>query len=250
MNSKYLTISETAFVVLTIVFIGLLLQILRKAINRTSWSPGKKKRVSNGLILGIVAWFLFVTIWSVSGLMSDFSIFPANFAPVLVIPFVTMILLCIFSKNLSEILHYVNPSTILYLQSFRVFVELVLWLMVLGYIIPIQMSFEGRNIDILVGLTGPIMGLLVQKGKVSKWGLIAWNVVGLGILTNIVAIAMLSTPTPIRMFFNEPANTIVATFPSVLLPAFLVPLAYTLHFFSIKQALSAVGVRQMEMNQA
>lgn len=246
----YLTIAESGFIVLTIAFVGLLVQILKKAVNRTSWSEAKKKRVINGLIGSLIIWFLFVTIWSVSGLMSDFSIFPLNFAPVLVIPFATIVLLCIFSSNLSEMLNQVNPSTILYLQSFRVFVELILWLMVVGLIIPIQMSFEGRNFDIFVGLTGPLMGLLVSKGKVSKSGLITWNIVGLGILTNIVAIAMLSTPTPIRMFFNEPANTIVATFPSVLLPAFLVPLAYTLHFFSIKQALSAEGVKQLEMNRA
>jgi hypothetical protein len=42
-------------------------------------------------------------------------------------------------------------------------------------------------------------------------------------------------PTPFRVFMNEPSNTIVAKFPIVWLPALLVPLAYGLHFLSLRQ---------------
>jgi hypothetical protein len=37
---------------------------------------------------------------------------------------------------------------------------------------------------------------------------------------------------------NEPANTLVAQFPFILLPGVLVPLAYTLHIFSLRQLMS------------
>jgi len=74
-----------------------------------------------------------------------------------------------------------------------------------------------------------------MKGKVSPTLVTIWNYFGLVTLVNIVTIAMLSTPLPIRMFMNEPANTIVTLFPIIWLPAMLVPLAYTLHIFSLKQ---------------
>jgi hypothetical protein len=45
------------------------------------------------------------------------------------------------------------------------------------------------------------------------------------LLLNIVVIAILSMPTPLRHFHNEPANTFIAYFPYIWLPAFLVQVA-------------------------
>lgn len=51
------------------------------------------------------------------------------------------------------------------------------------------------------------------------------NLLGLGLLANIVAIAVLSTPVPFRAFMNEPANRLPSMFPYVWLPTFLVQAA-------------------------
>jgi hypothetical protein len=37
---------------------------------------------------------------------------------------------------------------------------------------------------------------------------------------------------------NEPANTLVAGFPYIVLPGILVPIAYSMHIFSLRQLLS------------
>ncbi|HEV2479744.1 MAG TPA: hypothetical protein VGS79_08760, partial [Puia sp.] len=42
-------------------------------------------------------------------------------------------------------------------------------------------------------------------------------------------------PTPLRVFFNEPANTLITQFPFIFLPGMLVPLAFSLHFISLRQ---------------
>jgi hypothetical protein len=57
------------------------------------------------------------------------------------------------------------------------------------------------------------------------WPVVAWNVLGLALLANIVAIAVLATPTPFHHFVNEPPNLLPSTFPYVWLPTFLVPAA-------------------------
>jgi hypothetical protein len=248
MNTTLITFSEIGFVFLTVVYISLLVLALKKGLTVISWEPSKKSKFLRQIILCLIIWLVFVAAWSVSGIMASFDIFPLNFMPVIIVPLVTMILWVSFSQNLREVLHHVSPSTILYLQSFRVFVEIILWMLFIAQAIPVQMTFEGRNFDILAGLTGPIMALLVARNRISKTVLIVWNVLGLCLLTNIVTIAVLSTPTPLRVFMNEPSNTIVAYFPSVLLPGFLVPLAYTLHFFSLKQALSWKSVNKYQMD--
>jgi predicted transcriptional regulator len=250
MNTTLVTLSEIGFVFLTVVYISLLVLALKKGLATVPWDPSKKSRFLRQVVISLVAWFVIVAAWSSTGMMASFDIFPLNFMPVIVVPLAAIIVWVSFSQNLRDVLHQISPSTILYLQSFRVFVEITLWMLFVAHAVPEQMTFEGRNFDILVGLTGPVMAVLVARNRVSKTGLIIWNIAGLCLLINIVTIAILSTPTPVRMFMNEPSNTIVAYFPSSLLPAFLVPLAYTLHFFSLKQALAWKSLKKYHVDPA
>ena len=100
------------------------------------------------------------------------------------------------------------------------------------------MTFEGRNFDELVGLTALPIAYLVMSGKLkSKAWIIAWNIFGLILLLNIVSVAILSTPLPFRIFTEGPPNTMIAYFPFVWLPDFVVPVAFAMHLFSIQQTL-------------
>jgi hypothetical protein len=237
MKANLLLIAQIGFILLTIVCLWLLVKELKKGIAKSSWDEARKKKFFNAILITIILWMGFVSIWSASGIMSDFSKFPFNFMPVIAIPLITIVIF-LFSSRLSEILQNIPVANLIHLQSFRFFVELLLWALFTAGLAPEQMTFEGRNFDILTGITAPLMAWLVSKNKISKAALIVWNLAGLLLLINIVTVAILSTPSPLRVFMIEPANTIVALFPVSWLPGFLVPLAYTLHFFSLKQLLS------------
>ena len=129
-----------------------------------------------------------------------------------------------------------NVFWIVYAQSFRMIMEFILWLLYRYSIIPVQMTFAGRNFDILIGFTAPFVAYFcfIKKTWSPKVALI-WNFAGLLLLGNIVVVALLSTPYPFRVFMNEPANTLVFSFPFVWLPAFVVPFALLLHLISIKR---------------
>ena len=234
MKPTMLLIAQTGFIIVTLIYFALLFKELKQGINQTSWDSSRKKNLGNRIVLVLILWTAFVSIWSLSGIMSDFTKFPLNLMPVVAIPLITIILL-LFSKSLSEILQHIPPANLIRLQSFRIFVELLLWILFIDNILPIQMTFEGMNFDILAGLTAPIIAWLVARNKISKSMLVIWNIICLGLLINIVSIAILSTPSSLRVFMNEPSNTIVAYFPVSFLPGLLVPLAYTLHFLSLKQ---------------
>ena len=167
-------------------------------------------------------------------MMADFSLFPFNFMPILAIPLVT-ILIITYSKIFKEIIIHIPQQNLIRLQSFRIFVEILLWALYVINLAPVQMTFEGRNFDILAGLSAIIVAYLISKGSISKSGIAIWNIVCLGLLINIVVIAILSLPTPFRIFMNEPTNTVVTEFPVSFLPGLLVPLAYGLHFFSLRK---------------
>ena len=231
------TLIQIGFILITVVYFGLLIVELKRGINRTSWSENQKHKLIRGIVIFLLLWVALVSAWSLSGVMSDFSKFPFNLLPVVAIPLVTAIVL-MFSKTLGEILQLIPAQNLIRLQSFRVFVEILLWALFVQNTIPVQMTFEGMNFDILAGLTAPVIAWLISRNKISKTVVAIWNIACLGLLINIVSIAILSTPSPIRLFMNEPSNTVVAHFPVSWLPGLLVPLAYTLHFFSLKQMFS------------
>lgn len=236
MKSINLFIAQAGFLLLTLVFFSILIREVFRGIGKTAWSAERKSASKRNIIIALAIWAVFLSAWSGSGMMANFSLFPLNLLPILVIPLITALILT-FSNPVAEILQNIGRDRIIRLQSFRFFVEILLWLLFIDNLLPEQMTFEGRNFDILAGLTAPLIAWLAHSGRISRSGLVLWNILCLALLVNIVAIAILSTPTPVRVFMNEPANTVVAYFPVSWLPGFLVPLAYVLHFFSLKQLL-------------
>jgi hypothetical protein len=110
-------------------------------------------------------------------------------------------------------------------QVFRVPLEWVLHELYSEGVIPVQMTYAGQNFDFVTGVLAAALGLWLWAGHRSVWLVIAWNIIGLALLVNIVTIAVLSTPAPIRYFMNDPANRLPSMFPYVWLPTFLVQAA-------------------------
>jgi hypothetical protein len=108
-------------------------------------------------------------------------------------------------------------------QTFRVLVELLLWRLHHSGVVPVQMTFEGDNFDLLTGLSAAVVAWLLARGRTSARVVWVWNALGLGLLLNVVAIAMLSMPTPLRVFASQ--NTIVAELPFVWIPCVMVQAA-------------------------
>jgi predicted anti-sigma-YlaC factor YlaD len=129
--------------------------------------------------------------------------------------------------------------TLIYLQAFRVAVEILLWLACRKGLLPQQMTFEGRNWDILTGMLAIPAGFIIQQStSLKKPVAIAFNIVGLALLVNVLAVAVLSMPTPIRYFNEGPSLAIVAGFPFIYLPTVLVVAALAAHIISLRQLLS------------
>lgn len=227
-------ITQLGFPLISLVCFYLLIREFSSAITATSWTEEKKKKTGKKIIAGVVVWAILVSIASISAFTSNFRLFPANVMPLLLIPLVTTLIL-LFTTDMNTLVNHLKLKVLTQLQVFRIFVEIILWLLFLQNLLPVQMTFEGRNFDILAGITAIIAARYFLNNK--TW-MIAWNIFGLLLLINIVVVALLSMPTPFRVFHNEPANIIVTHFPYVFLPTFLVPLAYLLHFISLKKLLT------------
>lgn len=230
---------KAAYFVLTAICLLLIIRGLHFGLDKSSLSPEKKKSFSQRFYIIVGVWIVLISVLSLSGFLSNFEGLPPRVTLVLIPPMIAMLIFTARSKSLKTVLKAIPIQWLLYLQSFRVVVELMLWYQYELGLTPIQMTFEGRNMDIIAGITGPIVGLLyARKGASMRKVVIAWNFIGLGLLFNILIVAILSFPTKLRYFMNEPANDIITEFPFVWLPGILVTIAYSLHFFSLKQLVS------------
>lgn len=123
------------------------------------------------------------------------------------------------------------------LQTFRLPLEALLYSLFAHGAIGRQMTFAGYNFDILIGLTAAPMAWLLHRHGTHDWVrrcAIAWNLLGLVLLVNIVSIAVLSIPFSFQVFRDEPANRFVTQLPFVWLPTFLVPVALLAHLSALR----------------
>jgi hypothetical protein len=154
-----------------------------------------------------------------------FALFPAFF---------TIILLFIFARE--SLIERLPLQTLTYLHVIRIPVELVLLWLYQGGQVPQLMTFEGRNFDILSGLTAPLVAWLAfRHGKVNRPLLLVWNLLALGLLVNIVTHAILSFPFPFQQLAFEQPNRGVLYFPFIWLPAIIVPIVLFCHLASLWQ---------------
>jgi hypothetical protein len=222
-------------------FIALVAALLVLAIRATSILGAtlnlprpKRVRLSVFTASTLVLWLLITAALAQQGFFAQFDALPPRFVFAVAPPLITIGILR-FSR-LRDFLAAAPAAWLINFQFFRVVMEVILWLLFINNLIPQQMTFEGRNFDILAGLTAPIVGYLVFKQKALPVSIaVVWNFLSLALLLNIVTIAVLSAPGPLRVFHNEPANTIVAFFPFIWLPAFVVPAAMFGHVMSLYQ---------------
>ena len=181
------------------------------------------------------AWLAITGVLGYTAKLHDFSQRPPRIMALIAVSFVAVYFGSYFfaARKLIE-----NPGLawLIGLQVFRVAVEIFLYLGYRAGFVPVQMTLEGRNWDVLTGLTALPMAWLVAKQKAPRWLIYAWNVMGLTLLLNVMVIAALSMPTALRHFQNEPANTFVTYFPYVWLPTYLVQVAWMSHLLIFRAA--------------
>lgn len=195
----------------------------------------KGRRMGLGATVIALAWVVLIGGLAQSGFFEDLTTLPPR--PVLAMLLWLPVVLALTYTSAFKRLALSTPlQWLIYFQAFRIAVELLLFQAFVRGLLPVQMTFEGRNFDVLSGVLALAAGYLVAK-RVKGWRTIAtlYNVIGLALLINVLAIALLSMPTPLRYFMNEPPITVVGRFPFIYLPAVLVVFAYSFHILSLRQ---------------
>ena len=208
--------------------------VLPWALRRTS--PGASPAAASFLSLG---WLGFTGLLAYTGRLHDFRSLPPPMALLLAAMAVGSVLLCLspWGKQLADRCTFAG---LVGLQTFRLPLELVMHQAAVHHLMPPQMSYTGRNFDIVTGITALCLGIALKKNaNLSRKLIWLWNILGTALLFNIVTIAILSLPMPFRVFTNEPANVWVTYFPYVWLPCVMVAAAFIGHLLIFRKLLTS-----------
>ncbi|WP_420575233.1 hypothetical protein [Ekhidna sp.] len=213
---------EIGFYLLTVAIVFAPLMILNK-----SDRPAKRKRTYSFIIIG---WFIYVFTLSNSGWLEDFN-FPPRVPLLIVVPAILGIIVYTSQKWVKEAIAKTPDHQTIYIQSFRILVELLIYGAFLIGIFPKKATFEGLNYDILVGITALIVGVLVQKGIFKSKAILIWNILSLAIL-GLTVYSFISS-----YYFSDmmSGNYGFVRMPYIFLAAFLLPMAIFYHVTSIRQ---------------
>ena len=199
-------------------FVALTLSLGLLFIVAVSRSSGRRAAVIAAILTAM--WIAGTGLAAARGLL-HFSPPPPTIAIVLVATLVTSIGVGLSAVGRRMVLA-IPLAALVGFQGFRVGVELLLHRAYLEGLMPVQMSYSGRNFDIVAGATAILLAAWLASGRRSRALVIAWNVLGIALLANILVVAMLSAPTPLRVFMNEPANVWIERAPWIWLPAVMV----------------------------
>lgn len=176
--------------------------------------------------------------------LSGFYLVTATLPPrflLLVLPPVLFIIGLFFTSKGRKFIDSLDMKTLTILHTIRIPVEIALFWLFAHKAIPELMTFEGRNFDILSGLSAPVIFYFAFiKKSLNPKILLIWNLICLGLLVNIVANAVLSAPFPFQMFAFDQPNVAVLYFPFNWLPSCVVPLVLLSHLATIRQLIYGI----------
>jgi len=176
---------------------------------------------------GCTAWMAITWIVAERGTFREWNRVPPSLA-------MLAVLIVIVSARLAmggagrRLAAHVPLWTLVAVQGFRLPLELAMHRLFERGIMPEQMSYSGRNFDIVTGATALIVAALVVSNRGGRLLVAVWNAIGLALLLNIVIVSIVSTPM-FALFGPEAVNVWVTYPPFIWLPAVMVLAALTGH---------------------
>ncbi len=215
----------------TVATLFLFLRIIRKSSSEVT----KKKSIP--VFIGLIFWLILQAILTLNNVYnSNLLLFPPKIMLLGILPPLLVIILLFATSKGRQFIDSLPLKNITYLNIVRIPVEIVLFWLFINKAIPELMTFEGRNFDILAGISAPFIAYFTFRNqKINRNILLIWNFICLGLLLNIVINALLSAPSPLQKFAFEQPNIAILNFPFSWLPTFIVPIVLFGHLVSIRQ---------------
>jgi hypothetical protein len=182
----------------------------------------------------IAVWLGYAGVMGSSGIVGD----PTRMPPgvfLLLTPIIAFVAIVLGRSRVGGFLAASLPLGLIFaLQSFRIGVELTLSSLHDAGLTPRLMTLAGGNVEILIGISAPVIALIATRGLAGRRLALVWNVVGLLSLLNVAVRAVLTTPGTLNLILAELPNVALGQFPFTYIPGFMAPLAMMLHVLAFR----------------
>lgn len=219
---------QIGFYVLTAVMLAFSFYLLKYAANPQS--------LRKNAALLLLIWVTYVIGMTFTGILDSLSMPPK--APIfIIIPAFIIAFVSTSRKGFQSVLDNTPKHIPILIQSFRIIVELLIYGAFIDGFFPERVTFEGLNYDILMGIIALPLGFLVLKGIAKRKVMLAFNIIGLMVLS-LTGYAFV-TSFYFSDFVSVSGEIALVQAPFILLPGVLLPFAIFYHIVSIKQNLSS-----------
>ena len=133
------------------------LLLFMRTIRSSNSETTRKKAVP--IFIGLTIWLIIQTVLTLNNVYNtNTNSFPPKIMLLGVLPMILTILFLFVTKNGRQFIDSLPLKNLTYLNVVRIPVEIVLFWLFLNKVVPELMTFEGRNFDIIAGITAPMEG--------------------------------------------------------------------------------------------
>src|SRR5688572_10958679 len=176
-----------AFVVIPVLLVLQLVAMVSYASRQLDESASARRAAVIGTLVIAALWMGLTWLAADSGVLLDFDATPPPFA-LLVLAIVGLAVTIANTPYGTRLVLGLPVWSLIAIQGFRLPLELAMHGMYDRGIMPEQMSYSGRNFDIVTGVTALVVAWLVATGRAGHRVALAWNILGLALLINIVGV--------------------------------------------------------------
>jgi len=170
-------------------------------------APDYTRRWTQGTAAALVVWLVVTAVASASGVL-EAPVLPPRALFFMVGTNLAAVIFA-FSRAGTRLVAGLPVAALVGFHAFRLPLELVLHRWYAEGVIPVQMTYVGRNFDIVTGILGLTLGLVLWRRGPSRPLVWLFNLVGFALLVTVASIAVLSSPVPFRSFTNDPPVLLV-----------------------------------------
>jgi hypothetical protein len=136
---------------------------------RNSNSEQTRKKTTP-IFIGLTIWLVIQTILTLKNVYNaDTNSFPPKILLFGILPTILTVIILFATKKGRKFIDSLPLKNFTYLNIVRIPVEIVLFWLFLNKAIPELMTFEGRNFDIIAGITAPFIAYFgLTKNKLSR----------------------------------------------------------------------------------
>lgn len=218
-----------------IVSIATLLFGLRRALRRAAWPQKERNQAFWSLSAILVGWFIFAALTSLAGWYGGVGRKVPTIQYGLFIPILVGVLLFWKWPLLRRTFGLVPNEWLVGIQFYRA-LGVIFLVLYAGGRLPGLFALPAGIGDVSVGLLAPLVAVAYARSSPGAARRVRrWNVLGIADLVIAVTMGFLTSPSPLQIASFDRPSALIAIFPLVLIPVYMVPLSILLHFASLRQ---------------